>query len=145
MISDKIKKLVDSLYMLTEKGSLIWKEQDPNSKKRFFERRYTTTGEDLTIYEIDIKYSLKGNKWSLESDASLWIRNKNLPNGSYYAFETNINNYGISKLKRLIMDLYCSDMNPSISDIEDIFEDMVNGINISVMRDNKIESIINSK
>lgn len=143
-MSDKIVKIIDSLYQLTDKGVLTWTEDDPTSKKRYFERTYTTSGEDNTIYRIDIKFALSSEKWKLDSSPSIWIINSNLPNGMYYVLENN-NKYGLTNLRNLIMSLYCKDMNPSIKDIEDIFDDMYNSINVSAIRDSKINSIINNK
>lgn len=142
MMSNKIVKIVDSLCQLTGKGVLTWTEQEPTSKKRYFERTYTTSGEDNTIYKIDIKFTLSSEKWKLDSSPSLWIMNSNLPNGMYYVLD-NGNKYGLTNLRDLIMGLYCKDMNPSIKDIEDVFDDMYNNINVSAIRDSKIRSLIN--
>jgi hypothetical protein len=142
MMSDKIIKIVDNLYQLTDKGVLTWSENEPTSKKRYFERTYVTSGEDETTYKIDIKFSLFSEKWKLESSPSLWIMNSNLPNGMYYVLE-NDNKYGLENLRSLIMSLYCKDMNPSTKDIEDIFDEICNNINISAIRDNKINYLIN--
>lgn len=132
--------MVDSLSDLTENGTITWTESDPNSKKRYFERNYYTTGDDSTQYSIDIKWTLSNEKWSLESTPSMWIKNNNLPNGMYFLYG---NKYDVKRLRDVIIKNYCSDMNPSIEDIELLFEEMYNNINLSGIRDNKIIDILN--
>lgn len=139
MLSTTIQKMVDSLSDLTDNGTITWKESDPNSKKRYFERTYYTKGDDSTEYSIDIKWSLANEKWSLESTPSMWIKNPNLPNGMYYLYG---NKYDVKRLRDVILKNYCSDMNPSIKDIENLFDEMYHNINLSGIRDNKLQNIL---
>jgi hypothetical protein len=52
------------------------------------------------------------------------------------------NKYDVVKLRDAVLDTYCHDMNPSIQDIEVLFEEMYNNINLSGIRDNKLHNIL---
>jgi hypothetical protein len=139
MINSTISKMIESLADLTINGTLVWKESNPTSKKRYFERTYVMIGDDSTEYSVDIKYSIVNDIWTLEKDPSMWINNVNLPNGMYYIYG---NKYDVVKLRDAVLDTYCHDMNPSIQDIEVLFEEMYNNINLSGIRDNKLHNIL---
>ncbi len=139
MINSTISKMIESLADLTINGTLVWKESNPTSKKRYFERTYVMIGDDSTEYSVDIKYSIVNDIWTLEKEPSMWIKNVNLPNGMYYIYG---NKYDVVKLRDVVLDTYCHDMNPSIQDIEVLFEEMYNNINLSGIRDSKLHNIL---
>jgi hypothetical protein len=141
MLKDKIIEIVGTLINLTESGLLVWTEDDPNSKTRYYRRKMIALGDDGTTYEIEIKFTLNHEKWNLDEEG-LWIRNNSLPNGIFYITDHR-SAYMASKLRDTILKKYCLDMNPSISDVEDVLGDIVKGINISSFRDSKLNKILN--
>jgi hypothetical protein len=141
MLKDKIIEIVGTLINLTESGLLVWAEDDPNSKTRYYRRKMIALGDDGTTYEIEIKFTLNHEKWNLDEEG-LWIRNNSLPNGIFYITNHRSDDMA-SKLRDTILKKYCLDMNPSISDVEDVLGDIVKGINISSFRDSKLNKILN--
>jgi hypothetical protein len=100
-----------------------------------------SSGEDGTVYEIEIKFSLNGEVWKLD-DEGLWLRNTSLPNGVFYITDYRSDNE-VSKLRDTILKRSCSDMNPSIEDVEYVLSDIVRGINLASFRDGKLKKILN--
>ncbi len=141
MLKDKIIEIVDTLINLTESGLLVWTEDDPNSKTRYYRRKMIASGDDGTSYEIEIKFTLNHEKWNLDEDGLL-VRNNSLPNGILY-ITNHRSDDAVSKLRDTILKKYCGDMSPSISDVEDVLDDIVKGINISSFRDSKLNKILN--
>jgi hypothetical protein len=141
MLKDKIIEIVDTLINLTESGLLVWTEDDPNSKTRYYRRKMIASGDDGTSYEIEIKFTLNHEKWNLDEDG-LWVRNNSLPNDIFY-ITNHRSDDAVSKLRDTILKKYCGDMSPSISDVEDVLDDIVKGINISSFRDSKLNKILN--
>lgn len=140
MLKDRIIEIVDTLINLTESGLLVWTEDEPNSKTRYFRRKMIALGDDGTSYEIEIKFTLNHEKWNLEEEG-LWVRNTSLPNGIFYITNHRTDDM-VSKLIDTILKKYCVDMNPSIEDVEDVLGDIVKGINISSFRDSKLNKIL---
>lgn len=140
MLKDRIIEIVDTLINLTESGLLVWTEDEPNSKTRYFRRKMIALGDDGTSYEIEIKFTLNHEKWNLEEEG-LWVRNTSLPNGIFYITNHRTDDM-VSKLIDIILKKYCVDMNPSIEDVEDVLGDIVKGINISSFRDSKLNKIL---
>jgi hypothetical protein len=141
MLKDRIIEIVDTLINLTESGLLVWTEDDPNSKTRYYRRKMIASGDDGTTYEIEIKFTLNHEKWNLDEEG-LWVRNTSLPNGIFY-ITNHRSDDKVSKLMDSILEKCCSDMNPSIEDVEDVLGDIVKGINISSFRDSKLNKILN--
>ncbi len=140
MLKDRIIEIVDTLINLTESGLLVWTEDDPSSKTRYYRRKMIASGDDGTTYEIEIKFTLNHEKWNLDEEG-LWVRNTSLPNGIFY-ITNHRSDDKVSKLMDSILKKYCSDMNPSIDDVEDVLRDIVKGINISSFRDSKLNKIL---
>ena len=91
-------------------------------------------------YEIEIKFSLTGEVWKLD-DEGLWLRNVSLPNGIF--FITDYKSDGaVIKLRDTILSKCCSDMNPSIEDVEDLLSKIAKGISISEFREGKLKKIL---
>lgn len=137
-MKEKIIGIIDTLIKSTESGNLVWVDVSMYPERRSYQRDMKAVGEDGTIFEITVKYSLSNDKWVKEPCPSFWIKNKDLPGGSYYA-------YGYSdttKLRDLILKMYCSDMNPKIEDVESILDKVYKGISLSTYRDNKIGDIL---
>lgn len=141
MLKDRIIEIVDTLINLTESGLLVWTEDEPKSKTRYFRRKMIALGDDGTSYEIEIKFTLNHEKWNLEEEEGLWVRNTSLPNGIFYITNHRTDDM-VSKLIDTILKKYCVDMNPSIEDVEDVLGDIVKGINISSFRDSKLNKIL---
>jgi len=141
MIKDKINEIINQLIDRTKSGNLVWNESDKTSPtKRNWERVMYCFGEDNTLYEIDIKFFLNGEKWLIESSPSMFIRSENLPMGYIFAFGGT---YNLVELRDLIINNFCKDMNPTVDNVEDILENIKRGISIETYRNTKIESLIN--
>jgi hypothetical protein len=138
MIKQKVSKIINSLIKFTSDGSIKWTEINPQSRKRYFERSYKTYGEDSTEYTMDIRWVLIGDGWQIDSSPTLFIKNDSLPNGAYYAYDQSLDLKG---LRNAIIDTHCQDMKPQSKDVEDIFDEIYNNINISANRDDKIEKV----
>ena len=76
----------------------------------------------------------------MDKSPSIWIRNKTLPNGHMYITTWTCNS--VIKIRDLVKEKYCSDMNPLIEDVEDILFDIEKGISLSTYRDNKLNKIL---
>ena len=139
MLDSKNKQIVDTLTSVTKSGDLVWIEVDPTSDKRKHQRSVYAIGEDGTKYETDIKFHIVSSNFVLESYPSLWIKNKDLPGGTYYIYGGNND---ITSLRDAIKERYCKDMEPKIEDLEDQLEQICKGISISTYRDNKINKIL---
>lgn len=142
MLINKNKQIIDTLTEVTKSGELMWIEADPNSDKRKHQRDMLALGEDGTKYETQVRFHIVSSVFVLESTPSLWIKNKDLPGGSYYIYGSNDININLVSLRDAIKERYCSDMNPMIQDLEDQLEQICKGISISTYRDNKINKII---
>jgi|LakMenEpi03Aug12_release.lakeMendotaPanAssembly.Ray.scaffolds.fasta_scaffold97633_2 hypothetical protein len=142
MLINKNKQIIDTLTEVTKSGELVWIEADPNSDKRKHQRDMLALGEDGTKYETQVRFHIVSSVFVLESTPSLWIKNKDLPGGSYYIYGSNDINANLVSLRDAIKERYCSDMNPMIQDLEDQLEQICKGISISTYRDNKINKII---
>ena len=141
MLKDRIIEIVETLDHLTETGILKWVEDNPNQNTRSYRRKMVSSGEDGTVYEIEIKFSLTGEVWKLD-DEGLWLRNVSLPNGIF--FITDYKSDGaVIKLRDTILSKCCSDMNPSIEDVEDLLSKINKGISISEFREGKLKKILN--
>jgi len=140
MISDRLESIMLTLISVTNSGILIWRETTTGSKDRGFKRTFESIGEDSTKYEIEVKYNLNGDVWELESSPSIWIRNKTLPNGQILigSYKCKV----VIDLRDVVKEKYCSDMKPSIEDIEDILFDIEKNISLSTYRDNKLNKIL---
>jgi hypothetical protein len=141
MLKDRIIEIVKTLDHLTETGILNWVEDNPNPNTRSYRRKMISSGEDSTVYEIEIKFSLNGEVWKLD-DEGLWLRNTSLPNGVFYITDYRSDNE-VSKLRDTILKRSCSDMNPSIEDVEDLLSKIAKGISISEFREGKLKKILN--
>ena len=141
MLKDRIIEIVKTLDHLTETGILKWVEDNPNSKTRYYRRKMIALGDDETMYEIEIKFSLTGEDWKLD-DEGLWLRNVLLPNGVFYISDYKSDG-AVIKLRDTILSKCCSDMNPSIEDVEDLLSKISKGISISEFREGKLKKILN--
>ena len=141
MLKDRIIEIVKTLTHLTDTRILHWTEDNPTSNTRGYRRKMTCEGEDGTNYEIEVKFILDGEKWKLDTEG-LWVKNKTLPNGLLYITDHKSDD-GVSILRDSILKNCCSDMNPSIEDVEDVLADIARGINISSFRDGKLNKILN--
>jgi hypothetical protein len=142
MLINKNKQIVDTLTEVTKNGDLVWIETDPTSDKRKHQRDMHAFGEDGTKYETQVRFHIVSSAFVLESTPSLWIKNKDLPGGSYYIYGGSDISDNLVSLRDTIKETYCSDMNPMIQDLEDQLEQICKGISISTYRDNKINKII---
>lgn len=139
MVKDKIDDIISMLIKSTECGDLIWfvKKNDSTYKN---ERSLSATSEDgMTEFETSIKYILNGDSWYIESNSSLWMRNKDLPGGSMYLTSHNYTSLG--KLRDILKTKYCSDMSPSTAVVEDKLTDIYKGISKSTFRDTVINKL----
>lgn len=139
MLDSKNKQIIDTLTEVTKTNNLVWFEIDPTSDKRKHLRQMYAFGEDGTKYETDIRYHIVNSTFVLESNPSLWIKNKDLPGGIYYI---HCGTSDIAPLRDIIKEKYCKDMNPVIQDLEEQLEQICKGISISTYRDNKISKIL---
>lgn len=137
-MKESIEIMISNLTDATESGDIIWNDiSDPNKLK--YERKLETYSEDKnTKFSVEIKYRLSNNIWKIE-DPSLWVYDKKLPGGSHLVYGDSYK--GNKELRDKLKDIYCQDLNPSISDISDIFDDISKNISLSSLRDSKINKI----
>lgn len=141
MLKDKIIQIVKNLTEVTNNNLLVWSETDPFSKSRKHRREMFAIGEDETHYKMEINFILKDDKWLLQDEPSLWVKNKLLPDGLFYI--THYKCEGETEnLRRSIIEKYCQDMNPTIEDVEDVLEQISKGISISEYRKNRLNKIL---
>ena len=136
MIQDKILQIIENLEEMTISSQLSWTSIIKNSQERLL----NTTGEDGTRYELEVRFNLVDDEWKLESNPSLWLRNPNLPNGMLYVYGSK---YDLTNLRKVVMDKFCSDMNPSTKEVEDVLDSINKGISVSVYRNNKLNKVLN--
>jgi len=139
MVKDKIALVIETLISTTESGNLIWGE-DSSSYDRRYKRKMTSVGEDTSLYELEIEYKLNNEKFILDKNPSLWIRNPKLPNGMFYVYGGN---YDLTKLRDMIMVKFLPDFKPTLGDLEDTLDEIAKGISVSEFRDGKINKILN--
>lgn len=137
-MKEKINEIAQTLIDATNSGDLVWHEVDINSKKREYDREMFSIGEDGTRFEVPVRYSLYNCIWVLETGPSMWIKNKDLPNGSYYVH----GNLEIVKLRDLLKSKFCDDMSPETKSIEDKLDSICKNISVSTYRDSKLEKIL---
>jgi hypothetical protein len=136
---DKINGIIDILIDSTISGHLLWSEVG-NGSNRSFSRVYSSVGEDGTIYDMEIKYSFVNGEWRLPV-AGLMITSDKLPGGSYYVYGNRHDSY-LLRLRNLLVDTYCGDMDISDNIIEDAFDSISRGISISTYRDNSLNKLL---
>lgn len=139
MVKDKIALVIETLISITESGNLIW-DEDSSSYDRRYKRKMISVGEDTSLYELEIEYKLNNEKFILDKNPSLWIRNPKLPNGMFYIYGGN---YDLTKLRDMIMVKFLPDFQPTLGDLEDTLDEIAKGISVSEFRDGKINKILN--
>jgi hypothetical protein len=138
MLKEKIELIIDTLVKTTESGNLLW-EEDSSSYDRRYKRRMQSVGEDSSLYELEIEYKLVNEKFILDNQPSLWIKNPKLPNGMFYIYGGK---YDIIKLRDLILSKFLSNFTPSLGDLEDTLDEIAKGVNVSEFREGKINKIL---
>jgi hypothetical protein len=136
-MNEQLKEIVDTLVSATENGILVWKESNPNSKTRAYRRKMEAIGSDGTIFTMNIEYMLIDGTWKFIENG-IWIVNDILPGKcdlSPYKYKE------LLKLRDLIKEKFCSDLNPKIKYVEDILSDICKNISISTLRDNKLKDL----
>jgi len=137
-MKEQVMEIIDTLIAATKNGSIHWKEKDPNSKSRSYKRLMVSNGSDNTKFEVYIEYILSNDIWKLEENG-IWIDNANLPEGRYcisaYKYKE------VLLLRDLIIENFCTDLNPKIKDVEDTLSDICKGISVSTLRDNKLKEL----
>lgn len=142
MITDKVKDIILTLIKSTENGDLIWHASPKGDFNN--EMALSSKSEDeLTSFEMKVKFTLIGDKWALETSTGLWIRNDTLPNNGMYL--TSHTNPEIIKLRDLLNKMFCAGLNPSSEIVEDKLLDICKSISKSTYRDNIIKKIFNGK
>ena len=139
MVKDKIALVIETLISTTESGNLIW-DEDSSSYDRRYKRKMRSVGEDTSLYELEIEYKLNNEKFILDKNPSLWIRNPKLPNGMFYVYGGK---YDLTKLRDMIMVKFLPDFQPTLGDLEDTLDEIAKGISVSEFRDGKINKILN--
>ena len=142
MLKEKNNLIVELLFKSTETNNLLWTETSVNDNRRNYLRMMQATGEDGTKYEIEVKYSLVGDVFKLETTPSLWLRHSNLPNGMYMISTFNTDDDLLVNLRNIIKDKFCADLNPTSQLIEDTLDTISKGISISEYRENKLNKIL---
>lgn len=142
MLKEKNTFIVDLLSQSTKNKNLMWNEILGDGSRRGYIRNMSATGEDGTKYEIEIKYTLVGDNFILDSNPCLFLRNNNLPNGIYMISMFNSEPVALVSLRSLIKEMFCSDMNPTVQIIEDELDKICKGISTEEYRENKISKIL---
>ncbi len=122
--------IIDTLYTLTEGGSIVWSSERKNNTMKF-----EFIGDDKTKYTLEYQWIFGNDGWYIRG-GDLMINGKE--NISLYEWKWK----NLSKLKKILLDDY--DFKPNESDIIKNLESMANGISISDQRERKIFSIVNS-
>lgn len=138
-MKESIELMISNLIDATKSGGIDWSDiSDPNKIK--FERKLESYSEDnLTKFSVEIKYRLSNNKWKIE-EPSLWVYDKKLPNGNHLVYGDSYK--GNKELRDTLKDIYCQDLNPSINDVSDVFNDISKNISLSTLRETKINNIL---
>ena len=142
MLKEKNTFIVDLLSQSTKNKNLMWNEILGDDSRRGYIRNMSATGEDGTKYEIEIKYTLVGDNFILDSNPCLFLRNNSLPNGIYMISMFNADPVALVSLRSLIKEMFCSDMNPTVQIIEDELDKICKGISTEEYRENKINKIL---
>jgi hypothetical protein len=143
MIKEKNSYVIELLTQSTQNKNLIWNEVNvSDGSRRSYIRNMSATGEDGTKYEIEIKYSLVGDSFVLDSNPCLFLRNTNLPNGLYMISTFNSESHSLTSLRDLIKEVYCPDLNPTVQIIEDELDKICKGISTQQYRENKLNKLI---
>jgi hypothetical protein len=138
MITDKVKDIILMLVKSTENGDLIWHAKAKGDFNN--EMLLTSKSEDeLTTFEITVKYVLSGDIWVLETSTGLWIKNNTLPNNGMYL--TSTANPDIITLRNFLSKGL--NLSPSSEIVEDKLADICKSISKSTYRDNIITRIFN--
>ena len=140
MLKDKIELLIETLISTTESGNMLWEEDNGNYDRRY-KRKMQAVGQDSSIYEFDVEYKLFNEKFVLEKDISLWIRNPKLPNGMLYIYGGK---YDVTKLRDVVMSKFLPDFQPTLGDLEVTLDEITKGVNISEFREGKINKVLDS-
>lgn len=142
MLKEKNNLIISLLISSTNNNNLLWLDYNPTDIRRNYMRQMSATGEDGTKYEIEVKYSLAGDVFKIESTPSLWLRNNNLPNGMYMISTFNSDDGLLISLRDLVKEKYCKDLNPTSQIIEDTLDAISKGISTSEYRENKLNQIL---
>ncbi len=142
MLKEKNNLIISLLISSTNNNNLLWLDYNPTDIRRNYMRQMSATGEDGTKYEIEVKYSLAGDVFKIESTPSLWLRNNNLPNGKYMISTFNSDDGLLISLRDLVKEKYCKDLNPTSQIIEDTLDAISKGISTSEYRENKLNQIL---
>lgn len=142
MLKEKNTFIIELLTQSTKTGNLVWSEISTNDNRRNYYRNMTSTGEDGTKYELEIKYSLAGDSFNLDTNPSIFLRNNNLPNGLYMISIFNTEPGVLVSLRDLVKEMYCKDLNPTSQIIEDTLDSISKGISTSEYRENKISKLL---
>lgn len=138
-MKESIELMISNLIDATKSGDITQIDISDTNKLKY-ERKLESYSEDkLTKFSLEIRYRLSDNTWKIE-EPSLWVYNTNLPSGSHYVYGNNYK--GNKELRDLIKYLYCNDLNPSVNDVSNVFEDISKNISITTLRDNKIKKIL---
>jgi hypothetical protein len=138
MISDKVGEIALMLIDSTKNGK-IWTKKDVDPQFNCERILYTKSDDELSEFEVPVKYNLSGDKWVLESHFGMWIRNKSLPGGRLYA--SSYGNQPMMDLRDLLIRKFCSDQNPSTKMIEDKLTEICGTISVATRRDNILTRI----
>lgn len=142
MLKEKNTLIIELLTQSTKTGNLVWSEISTNDNRRNYYRNMTATGEDGTKYEIEIRYSLGGDSFNLDTNPSVFLRNNNLPNGLYMINLFNTEPDVLVNLRDLVKEMFCKDLNPTSQIIEDTLDVISKGISTSEYRENKINKLL---
>jgi hypothetical protein len=142
MLKEKNTFIIELLTQSTKTGNLVWSEISTNDNRRNYYRNMTATGEDGTKYEIEIRYSLAGDSFNLDTNPSVFLRNNNLPNGLYMISLFNTEPDVLVNLRDLVKEMFCKDLNPTSQIIEDTLDVISKGISTSEYRENKINKLL---
>lgn len=140
MLKEKNNQIARHLMDATKTGNLHWQENPGDNNKRKYQRIYSATGQDGTKYEIEVKFTLTGDVFKIETTPSLWIRNKDLPNGIYYV--SNLNCDMLPQLRDLIREMFCPDLDPTADVLIEKLDEICKGISLEIYRDNKLKDIL---
>jgi hypothetical protein len=138
MIGDKINEIVENLISATG-DQINWRISKFDSMYKSSMQLIADSEDGLTKFEIELKYTLDGDRWKPETSIGMFIRNINLVGGSMY-----ITSYGypiLGELRKKLMALYYTDV-PKESDIEDKLDIISKGISKSSFRDGRINKIL---
>ncbi len=141
MISDKVSEIISMLIDTTKSDELSWTHATQQGLYNNEAKLSSLSEDELSKFEVSVKYVMVSDRWEIESQCGLWIRNIELPGGSMYV--TSHAYPSIINLRDILNRKYCSSIKPSSDLVEDKLSQIYKSISKSSFREKIISKIFN--